>query len=92
MDKQNGTLFSESLVENLVNGFLFSCGIALLVAFVNIPFVNAIDWLATLIDWKALQFVSDKYEPFRVSLEAGFLGSLLTFLILVLISKRAKKT
>lgn len=83
-------IFSESQLENIVYGFLFACGIGLVVAFLTEPFIQFTDSVFIFFDKNSLIFVADKFEPFRVGLEAGFLGSFFTFLAFIGLTYRHK--
>lgn len=84
-------LFSKSVIENLVLGFLYACGIGLLVAFITQPFMVLVDNVFLFFDKNALQFVSNLLDPFRVSLSAGFLGSFITILFFIILNYFARR-
>jgi len=56
---------------------------ATVVAFLIYPFIDIVDKIFLFFDKSALIYVSDPYDPFRVALEAGFLGSFITTIVIV---------
>lgn len=85
--------FSDSLAENLVLALLTAIFIGLVVGLFTPFFVDLQDSVFTFFDKSALIYVTNRYEPFRVGIEMAFLGSFLTFLLLIIVDhwKRNKK-
>lgn len=83
-------IFSDNLLENIGYGFLYACAVGLTVAFLTTPFIDIADKIWSFFDKNALSFVENPYEPFRVGLEAGFLGSFLTTILFLVIRRFSK--
>ncbi|HCM38119.1 MAG: hypothetical protein UV61_C0005G0019 [Candidatus Gottesmanbacteria bacterium GW2011_GWB1_43_11] len=81
----------KSILEIAVNALIFACMIGLIVGFTYTYFIPAINFTFALIDKNSMSYVYDQFEPFRIALLSGFMGSFLSVLLSELYERRNQK-
>lgn len=71
--------FEDSLFENIFNILLIASAVSVITSLSSFPLLSAIEFIVGLFNKDAFAYVTDKYEPFRISVFSGFLGSIFTF-------------